>query len=136
MANVREPKNPLEKRDLLHAESPKLDRINAIAAKMLSDGRHAEAVDYVELTKDSTLVKQLADAAVGKGSTFLLQQAERIGGTEPSAEQWAQLIENAKRAERWLDAVRALTLSGDAEAAEALRLDKCPDYEPFKPLGK
>ena len=32
--------------------------------------------------------------------------------------------------------VRALVSMGDEELAEQIRATHCPDYEPFKPLGK
>jgi hypothetical protein len=134
--SAKEPAHPIEKRDLLQAEVPPAARIDAIAAKMASEGRFPEAIDYVEITHNQDLVAKAESDAVARGSTWLLQQVDRIRGQASPPERWLALAEAAKRAERWLDAVRALQFAGDEAGAEALRLEKCPDYEPFKPLGK
>ena len=133
---VKEPSHPLEKRDLLHADAPNAARIDAIAASMAAAGRFPEAIDYVEITKNPALLAQAEADAVKRGSAWLLQQVERIGGKPVPPETWVRLSQAAQAAERWLDAVRALAIAGLSEEAETLRAAKCPDYEPFKPLGK
>lgn len=133
---AKEPSHPLEKRDLLHADAPNAARIDAIAASMASEGRFPEAVDYIEISKNAALVEQAEADAVKRGSAWLLQQAERIRGRAAPPETWVRLSEAAQAAERWHDAVRALGIAGREADAEALRLAKCPEYEPFKPLGK
>ncbi len=71
-----------------------------------------------------------------RGSAWLLHQVDRIRGSKSAPETWARLAEAAKAVERWHDAVRALQAGGFEADAEALRVAQCPDYEPFKPLGK
>lgn len=133
---VKEPAHPLEKRDLLHGEPPDAGRIDAVASKMIAEGRYGEAVDYLEITRDAGLVAKCEAEALARGVCWLLSQVERIRGTKAGPEEWGRLAESARTAERWLDAVRALQFAGRADEAEALRLEKCPTYDPFKPLGK
>jgi hypothetical protein len=133
---VREPAHPIEKRDLLHAESPNVSKITAIARKLAAEGRWPEAIDYLELVKDKDLLAKAESSAVERGSVWLLSQVARIAGHEIDPAQWRRLSESASRQERWRDAVRALSQAGDAEASEALRLEKCPEFEPFRPQGK
>ncbi len=133
---AREPAHPIEKRDLLHAETPNRARVTGIAEKLGAEGRWPEAVDYLELVKDDGLLAKAEAQAVVTGSSWLLSQVERISGKKCDPAQWEKLSDAAARNERWRDAVRALSLGGQAERAEALRLEKCPDYDPFKPLGK
>jgi hypothetical protein len=133
---AKEPAHPLEKRDLLHADPPNAAKIDAVVEQMAAGRRFPEAIDYLEISKSAGLVAKAEEDAVKRGSSWLLQQAERIRGTPCSPETWAKLAESAQAAERWLDAVRALGFAGREADAEALRAAKCPDYEPFKPLGK
>ena len=136
MASTREPRNPLEKRDLLHAESPDQGKVDAVAAKLLAENRYAEAVDYIEITRSAPLVAQLGERALQVGSPFLLSQVERLTGEKRPESDWRAVAEGAQKAERWMDAVRALQGGGFEDEAEALRQDKCPEYEPFKPQNK
>jgi hypothetical protein len=133
---AREPAHPIEKRDLLHAENPNRSRIHALADKISSEGRWPEAIDYIEIAPEADRLRKAETDAVTRGSAWLLSQVERISGKKADAATWVKLSESAARNERWRDAVRAMAMSGQAEAAEALRLEKCPEYEPFKPLGK
>jgi hypothetical protein len=133
---AREPAHPLEKRDLLHGDPPNKARISGIAEKLASEGRWPEAIDYLEVVKDDKLIAKAEADAVARGSSWLLQQVERVGGRKADPSQWERLSDAAAKLERWRDAVRALAMSGKTAEAEALRLEKCPDYEPFKPLGK
>src|SRR5687767_4534079 len=133
---AREPAHPLEKRDLLHAGQPNRARIAALVDKMASEGRWPEAIDYLEIAPDDGRIAKARADAIARGSAWLLQQVERISGKKAEPPEWVRLSESAARAERWRDAVRALASAGEAEKAEALRLEKCPDYDPFKPLGK
>jgi hypothetical protein len=133
---AREPAHPIEKRDLLHAEQPNRARILGIADKLASQNRWPEAVDYVEIAADADRLAKAETDAVARGSAWLLQQVERIRGKSAGPEMWAKLSEAAAKNERWRDAVRAMSLAGEVEKAEALRLEKCPEYVPFKPLGK
>lgn len=134
--SAREPAHPLEKRDLLHAEAPHRARVTGIAERLGGEGRWPEGIDYLEVVKDEALLAKAQTEAVATGSAWLLSQVERISGKKCDPAQWEKLSEAAARLERWRDAVRALSLGGQSERAEALRLEKCPDYDPFKPLGK
>lgn len=136
MGRVKEPKHPLEKRDLLHAENPNVARLDGIVAQMIDDGRLGGTLEYLEITRNDELLGRLESEAIKEGSTFLVQQVARIRGTEVTADKWDRVIDNAKTKERWYDAVRALTAAGRAEEAEELRLAECPGFDPFKPLGK
>jgi hypothetical protein len=133
---VREPRHPLEKRDLLHADPPHRARLDALARQLLSEERYGELVDYLEVTKDAALAAQVADVAVERGSAWLLAQVERVLGQRQGPEPWERLSASAAARERWFDAVRALEAAGKPEEAEALRQEHCPEYEPFRPLGK
>jgi len=133
---AREPAHPIEKRDLLHAEAPNRSRVSGIAAKLAGEGRWPEAIDYIEVIKDDGLLAKAQAEAIAIGSAWLLSQVERISGKKADPSLWEKLSDSAARNERWRDAVRALSLGGQGERAEALRAEKCPDYDPFKPLGK
>lgn len=133
---VKEPAHPLEKRDLLHAENPKRDRIVKIASKLIAEGRHPEAIEYLEIAHEPAQLDALESEALARGSTFLLQAVGRLRSEDPDPAQFVQIAEVAQSKERWVDAVRALTLAGREDEAEALRVERCPDYEPFKPQGK
>jgi hypothetical protein len=134
--SAREPAHPIEKRDLLHAENPNKARISAIGQGLAAQGRWPEAIDYIELVKDDALLAKAQASAVAAGAAWLLQQVERISGRKAEPALWEKLSDSAARAERWRDAVRALSMAGQPERAEALRVEKCPEYDPFKPLGK
>ena len=133
---VKEPANPLEKRELLQADKPNASKIDAVAAALGAAGHWPEAVDYLEISKNADLLAKAEADAVQRGAAWLLSQADRIRGKASSPETWGRLAESAQKAERWIDAVRALGLAGREAEAEALRQAKCPDYDPFKPLGK
>jgi hypothetical protein len=133
---AREPAHPIEKRDLLHAEQPNRARILGIVEKLSSQGRWPEAIDYLEIAPDPAWLAKAEADAVTRGSAWLLQQVERISGKKAGPEKWTRLSESAAKHERWRDAVRALSMAGEVEKAEALRAEKCPEYDPFKPLGK
>jgi hypothetical protein len=133
---AREPAHPIEKRDVLHANPPNVARVKAIAEKLVHEGRWAETIDYLEIVPDQAVLARVRAHAVEAGAAWLLQQVERITGTKAEASEWLALSDSAARAERWRDAVRALAFSGNTDGAEALRASKCPEYDPFKPLGK
>jgi len=133
---AREPVHPIEKRDLLHADKPNRSRILGIVEKLAGEGRWPEAIDYLEIAPEAAWLAKAETDAVTRGSAWLLSQVERIRGQKCDAATWARLSDAAARNERWRDAVRALSLAGEGERAEALRVEKCPEYEPFKPLGK
>lgn len=127
--------DPLAKRDLLHGDG-NASKIDAAAAALIAGGRAGEAVDFVEITKNPSLLSKLEADAIARGSSWLLGQVERIRGAKASPEQWSQLAAGAMTAQRFTDAVRALQAAGRPEDAEAARLAHCPGYDPFKPLGK
>ncbi len=133
---VREPVHPLEKRDLLHADPPSAAKVQAIAKKLLAAGRHSEAVDYIEVSPSEDLLAAAEREAVSRGYVWLLHQVDRIRGRKSEPATWEKVSDAAQRAERWVDAVRALDAGGQTERAEALRASRCPTYEPFRPLGK
>ena len=133
---AREPAHPIEKRDLLHAEAPNRSRILGISEKLAAEGRWPEAIDYIEVVPDAKLLARAEAEAIARGSVWLLAQVERISGKKCDADQWMKVSASAAAGERWRDAVRALGMSGRTDEAEALRTEKCPDFDPFKPLGK
>jgi hypothetical protein len=129
------PEEFLEKRRLLHGKG--LDAKRAAAAgAFLGAGRIAEALEILERTRDAGALARARKDAVRAGDVFSLSRACQILRVEADAAEWRELAENARKGERWYDAVNALERSGDAAAAEALRAEKCPDFKPFKPSGK
>ena len=133
---VKEPRHPLDKRELLHKEPADAARIDAIAKQLIDEGRYGESIEYVEVTQNAQLIDALEKAALSEGSSFLLGAVERLrdGKADPSL--WKRVADTALGKERFLDAVRAYAAMGDEERAEEIRQTHCPDYEPFKPLGK
>jgi hypothetical protein len=136
MRSPKEPASPLEKRELLHKDEPDKAKIDVIARAMIQDGRAPEAIEYIEVTSNPELIAMVQEDALKRGSAFLLQAAERLGDQPADPALWKQLGDTAFKAERYLDAVRAYACMGDEELAEQIRATHCPDYEPFKPLGK
>ena len=133
---VKEPRHPLDKRELLHKEPIETARIDAIAKRLIDEGRYGESIEYVEVTRNPQLIEALAKAAVAEGSAFLLQSFERLSGETADPTSWKRLADTALTKERFLDAVRAFAAMGDLERSEQIRQTHCPDYDPFKPLGK
>jgi coenzyme F420-reducing hydrogenase beta subunit len=93
-------------------------------------------VEYLEVTHNEELLGRLESRGIKEGSAFVVQQVARIRGQEVPAEKWDRVIDNAKAKERWRDVVRALQAAGREEEAEELRVERCPGFEPFRPLGK
>lgn len=133
---AKEPRHPLEKRELLHKETPDASRIDGIAKRLVDEGRFGESIEYIEITRNPTLIDALEKAAVADGVSFLLGAVERLRQQKCPPETWKRVADAALTKERWRDAVRAYANMGDQERAEQLRQTHCPEYEPFKPLGK
>lgn len=133
---VKEPRHPLDKRELLHKETIETARIDAIAKKLIDEGRFGESVEYIEVTRNAQLIDALGKAAMAEGSAFLLQAVERLSGEKVDPTSWKRVADTALTKERFLDAVRAYAAMGDEERSEQIRQTHCPDYDPFKPLGK
>jgi len=136
MRAPKEPNDPLTKRELLHRDEPDIARIDALARTMIGDGRGPEAIEYIEITGNKELIELLAQDAMKTGSAFLLQATERLLEEPADPSSWKRVADAAFQAERYVDAVRAYAAMGDDERAEQIRATHCPDYEPFKPLGK
>lgn len=129
---------PLEfqdKRLVLHGKGRESER-RAAAEALLAKGRLAEALEYLERTRDEVPLRRARAEAVRTGDLFSFARANQILKSDAQPAEWRELAEAAKRAERWYEAVSALERAGDQEAADALRAEKCPDYRPFKPSGK
>jgi len=133
---IKEPRHPLDKRELLHREIPETARIDGIAKMLIDSGRYGESVEYVEVTKNAQLIDALESGAVTEGSAFLLQSVVRLRGEDVDPAVWKRVADTALTKERFLDAVRAYAAMGDEDRSEEIRKTHCPDYEPFKPLGK
>jgi hypothetical protein len=133
---AKEPRHPLDKRELLHKEPADASRIDGIAKKLIDEGRYGESIEYVEVTRNAQLIDALEKAAMSEGSAFLLQSVERLRDEKVDPTSWKRVADTAMTKERFLDAVRAYAAMGDEDKAEQVRATHCPDYEPFKPLGK
>jgi hypothetical protein len=53
---AKEPRHPLDKRELLHREPADAARIDAIAKKLIDEGRCGESIEYVEVTRNAQLI--------------------------------------------------------------------------------
>jgi hypothetical protein len=129
------PRELAEKRRLLYGKGLEKERTAAVHT-LLSKGRLAEALEYLERMKDGADLAEVRRAAVRAGDLFSLVRACQILKADPEPAELRELGGNAERAERWFDAVNALDRAGDVERAEAIRAAQCPDYRPFKPAGK
>ncbi len=136
MPLAKEPAHPLDKRELLHADPPDAKRIDAVASKLLDEGREGESVEYIEVTRNAELIARLTTAAKKKGSPFLLEQSQRLSGEIQDETAWRDIADAAQRAERHVDVVRAYSAAGLEAEAEEYRVVNCPDYDPFKPHNK
>ncbi len=124
-----------EKRLVLHAKGRDAER-RAAAEALLAQGRLAEALEYLERTRDEAGLKRARADAIRAGDLSSYARANQLLKSEAQPAEYREIAEAAKRAERWYEAVSALERAGDQEAADALRAEKCPDYKPFKPVGK
>jgi hypothetical protein len=124
-----------EKRRLFHARGIDAERL-AVARAFLAAGRRSEALEVLERHRDPATLEEVRRSAVAAGDAFALSRCCQILKADPSPAEWRDLAAAAGRAERWYDAVNALGRAGDAEAAEALRAERCPDFRPFRPLDK
>ncbi len=124
-----------EKRRLLYGKGLEGARA-AAASAFLAKGRLAEALEFLERTKDENSLNRVRSEAVRAGDAISLARACQILRVEPTPAEWRELAQNAERAERWFDAVNALEKAGDLEKSEALRVARCPDFKLFRPAGK
>lgn len=123
------------KRHLLYGKGLAAKR-KAAAEGLIAKGRLAEALEYLEHTRDPAALAAIRREAVKAGDAFSLARACQILKAAPEPAEWRELSAAAERRERWFDAVNALERAGDAEAAEALRAARCPEFRPFRPTGK
>jgi len=124
-----------EKRRILYGRGQE-DRRAAVAAALVARGRLAEALEFLERTRDERLLAEVRRRAVLAGDAFALSRAAQILKAEPDPSEWRALATRAELAGRFFDAVNALERAGDAEGSGALRLQRCPDFRPFRPAGK
>ena len=80
-----------------------------VAEAYLELGRSGESVAFLAKAKAFDRLRELVDLAVQQGDAFLLREASRALGEEPSREQWQGLAESAT------------ALGKERYAAEALR---------------
>ncbi|MEN8183486.1 MAG: hypothetical protein ABFS46_13230 [Myxococcota bacterium] len=73
------------------------DRDARVAEAYLADGRRAESLVFLARSGGRELLRELAGQAVQEGDAFLLREACRALGEEPSREQWTLLAEAAVR---------------------------------------
>ena len=124
-----------EKRRLLYGKGLDRERAAAVSA-LIGKGRLAEALEILDRTREAGPLDQVRRDAVRAGDLFSLVRACQILKVDPDPAELRDLAGNAERAERWYDAVNALARAGDAEKSDALRLARCPDFQPFKPANK
>ena len=124
-----------EKRHLLYGKGLERGRASVVAG-LIGKGRLAEALEYLERSRDAGALDQVRRDAVRAEDLFSLVRCCQILKAEAAPAELRELAANAQRAERWYDAVNAFARAGDAEASEALRVERCPDYQPFKPANK
>ena len=96
MAKSRIP-DPIQRRHWL--ERP-LDpvRARAVADAYLEQGRHAEAVAFLEKADATDALEKLAAEATARGDAFLLKQVCSALGREPSSEEWGATASAAEAA--------------------------------------
>ena len=129
---------PLEfqdKRRILLGKGLESER-RAVGEALLVQGRLAEALEYLERTRDEAPLRRVQAEAIRVGDVLAYAHSSHLLKIETVPAEWRQLAEAAKGAERWYEAVTALERSGDQAAADALRAEKCPDYRPLKPANK
>jgi hypothetical protein len=125
----------IEKRRVLYAKGMEKRRA-AVAAALVAAGRLAESLEYLERTRDAALLERVRREAVRAGDGFTLSRAAQILKIEPDPSEWRELASHAERAGRYFDAINSLDRAGDAEKAEALRMQHCPGFRPIRPAGK
>jgi hypothetical protein len=79
-----------------------------IADAYLELGRAAESVVFLGKAKALDRLRELVDHAVQQGDAFLLREASRALGEEPSREQWRGLAESATALGKELYAAEAI----------------------------
>jgi hydroxymethylglutaryl-CoA reductase len=66
-----------------------------VADAYLEQGRAAESIVFLGKAKAFDRLRELVNSAVQQGDAFLLREASRALGEEPSSEQWRRLAESA-----------------------------------------
>lgn len=130
------PKDMMAKRALLYSDRASREQQNELADAFIAEERYGEALEFLELTRDSGRLEAIRKIGLDTGDTFLLLRTEKITGEDLPAEKWRETADRAKAGERYYDAYRALERAGAEEEAEALREEHMPDYRPFRPEGK
>jgi hypothetical protein len=128
--------NPAVKRDLLYSGKASEEQLNSIADLLIERERYGEALEFLERTRDRSRLERIRKDALERGDTFLLARFEKLAGETVPAETWREIADKSVALRKYYDAWRGLSLAGDEEAAEALRQEHLPDYEPFLPEGK
>lgn len=129
---------PLEfqdKRRVLLGKGQEAGR-RAVAEALLAQGRLCESLEYLERTRDEVPLKRVVADAIRTGDVLAYARASHLLKAETKPAEWKELAEAAKRAERWFEAILALEKGGEQAAADALRAEKCPDFQPLKPANK
>ncbi|MEN8148501.1 MAG: hypothetical protein ABFS86_01690 [Planctomycetota bacterium] len=128
--------NPVVKRNLLYSTKASDGDLNAAAGRFIERERYGEALEFLERTRDAALLGKIREEAARHGDTFLLLRVEKLSGEAIPADEWRAVAGTAESHGKYYDAYRALGKAGDEEAAEAIREEHMPEYEPFRPEGK
>lgn len=107
--------NALVRREWIEAEMDPA-RALQVAEAYLELGREAESIVFLAKAGASDRLREIAERAVQQGDAFLLRQACRALGEDPSPEQWRGLAEAAAALGKELYAAEA--------QRQAVRLDE------------
>jgi hypothetical protein len=124
-----------DKRRILYGKSQE-KAIHRTASDFLEAGRLSEALEFLERSREGALLQKVRAAAIERGDAFALSRCLQLMGDAGDPAEWNALAARAEATDRWYDAIRALERSGNTERSEALRMERHPDYRPFKPAGK
>jgi hypothetical protein len=86
--------DPLERRHLIEGELAPA-RARNIAEAYRAEGRVLEAIAFWRKAEANDALEQAVAGAVRAGDAFLVREAARALGREPSAEEWRALAEMA-----------------------------------------
>ncbi len=114
----RLPRDANAKRAVLYSETATDEEKNALAGAYLDAERYGEALEFLALTRNATLLDRIRLAALELGDTFLLTQVARFNAEGVSEDDWTRIERTASSLGRELDAARARQELGIEEEPE------------------
>jgi hypothetical protein len=109
------PKDASAKRAVLYSETATDAEKDALAEAYLEAERYGEALEFLQMTRNTELLDRIRAAALDLGDTFLLTQVDRFRDGGVAEADWKRIEERARSLGRDMDARRARGVLGIEE---------------------